>query len=96
MIDCQLCKVRHKIKKISQNSTDLLEADRKKIQRKKNIVLQHKIIDKDTKKQFQHLVDDLKEGHGKQLKRTSFGMALLDKKKEPQIYSQLYCALRRE
>jgi hypothetical protein len=49
---CQLCGIGHKIDKISENSADLPEAEKKKIQQKKNIVLCHKIINKETKEQF--------------------------------------------
>jgi hypothetical protein len=60
---CQLCKIRHKIDKIFENSAEILEPKKKKIQQK-NIVLRHKIINKEAKEQFQKLVDELKEGQG--------------------------------
>jgi hypothetical protein len=37
---------------------------KKKLQQKKNVVLRHKLINKETKEQFQHLVDELQEGQG--------------------------------
>jgi hypothetical protein len=61
---CQLCEIGHKIDKIFENSAEFPEPEKKKIQQKKNIVLRHKIINKETKEQFQKLVDELKEGQG--------------------------------
>jgi hypothetical protein len=37
---------------------------RKKLQMKKNVVLRQKLINKETKEQFQHLMDNLNEGQG--------------------------------
>jgi hypothetical protein len=59
----QLCEIGHKIEKNSENSTELPETGQK-IQQKKTIILWHKIINKETKEQFQQLVDGLWEGHG--------------------------------
>jgi hypothetical protein len=62
---CQLCEIRHKIDKIFENSSEIPELVKKKFNKtQKNIVLCHKIINKETKEQFQKLVDELKEGQG--------------------------------
>jgi hypothetical protein len=59
-----LCEIGHKIEKICENFAEITEAEKKKIQMKKNVVLRHKLINKETKEQFQHLMDNLKEGQG--------------------------------
>jgi hypothetical protein len=61
---CQLCEIGHKIEKISENSLGIPESEKKKLQQKKNIVLRHKLINKETKQQFQQLVDELQKGQG--------------------------------
>jgi hypothetical protein len=60
----QLCEIGHKIEKNCENFVEITEAEKKKLQMKKNVVLHHKLINKETKKQFQHLIDNLKEGQG--------------------------------
>jgi hypothetical protein len=59
---CQLCEIGHKIEKIYENSTEIPKVEKKKIQMKKNVVLRHKLINKETKEQFQLLLDQLKVG----------------------------------
>jgi hypothetical protein len=61
---CQLCEIGHKIEKICENFAEIPEIEKKKIQMKKNVVLRHKLINKETKEQFQQLMDDLQEGQG--------------------------------
>ena len=61
---CQLCEIGHKIEKNYENFAEILEVEKKKIQMKKNVVLRHKLINKETKEQFQLLLDELRVGQG--------------------------------
>jgi hypothetical protein len=61
---CQLCKIGHKLDKICENFTEILESEQKKIALKKNIVLRHKMIDGETKDQYRSLLENLKVGEG--------------------------------
>jgi hypothetical protein len=61
---CQLCEIGHKLDKICENFAEISESEQKKIALKKNIVLRHKMIDMETKDQYQSLLENLKVGEG--------------------------------